>query len=96
MSKHTAGSWFADIHGNITNDFGIRVAVADNAVNNAGIDGTEAYYNAKLIAASPEMLDLLLLWKHYMSKDSSLDIYEACESFTAKVERLLEKAEGTQ
>jgi len=55
------------MHGRITNECGIRVAVADDAYNNAGIDSTEALYNAKLLAAAPELLKALIQLEAYFA-----------------------------
>jgi len=79
MMKHTQGKWIVVEIGNKKNRYGID----DDGYPVAEVVG-EA--NANLMAAAPEMLEMLKECKDV------LDIYK--DNFTVEIEELITKAEG--
>jgi hypothetical protein len=90
--KHTKGPWKTwgngDLYVSVTADKANAKNICIFALSNIEIDIEEYNANASLIAAAPEMLEMLI----FLYENAVTDITD--DSFVSKLENLIEKATG--
>ena len=88
--KHTLGPWMAHEYGEAVFAKGKRICVT---ASQGTVANKETEANCKLIAAAPELLDMVIELRGWFETKQRLDAYpSSCEDIVKRIDQIIKKA----